>query len=198
MDKTTRKRKRNETTRPSFRQELKEKLGVRCHVCGSDNMVEYHHIIPLALGGPNTINNFLPLCYKCHKAFHTGRHLNDIIKPKNYGGRPRVEKTKAYSVFEKYIGGEIGKKKCQMLLGYSSGTSIVDRAQFKEFMQEQGIKRIRNNVDIVAVNSPDRLIDGCPVGKIFYEDGRTEVMYYKDTGENDVEYEMRGPTWNRE
>lgn len=35
--------------RPSFKDELKDKLGTVCCNCGSNLDVEYHHVVPLAL-----------------------------------------------------------------------------------------------------------------------------------------------------
>ena len=58
--------------RPSFKDELKDKLGTVCCNCGSNLDVEYHHVVPLALGGTNNIGNIVPLCHVCHHPFFVG------------------------------------------------------------------------------------------------------------------------------
>ena len=54
------KRNNNE----KFRDEVKHWYGDICANCGSSESIEYHHIVPLALGGTNRITNFAPLCHK--------------------------------------------------------------------------------------------------------------------------------------
>jgi HNH endonuclease len=45
-----------------------------CHTFGGRNM-EVHHIVQEAGGGPNTIENAIPLCFKCHaEAGHYNPH----------------------------------------------------------------------------------------------------------------------------
>ena len=48
----------------------KETVGKKCANCESLNGLEYHHIIPLALGGTNNLTNFVCLCSKCHGLIH--------------------------------------------------------------------------------------------------------------------------------
>ena len=43
-----------------------------CEFCGSDNRLEVHHIIPLALGGSNNLGNLIVVCKKCHNKLHVG------------------------------------------------------------------------------------------------------------------------------
>ncbi len=58
------------------RSQLRERkvnlLGSRaCEVCAehSEDMV-LHHILPLAMGGPNTLENLMLMCPACHKELH--------------------------------------------------------------------------------------------------------------------------------
>ena len=47
--------------------ELVQKCGGRCLRCGStDEDLTVDHIVPLALGGSNTIDNIQPLCSACN------------------------------------------------------------------------------------------------------------------------------------
>lgn len=41
-----------------------------CEKCGSEDGIEVHHKIPLIEGGSDTEDNFISLCYECHKKEH--------------------------------------------------------------------------------------------------------------------------------
>ena len=38
----------------------------QCKLCGSDDVLEVHHIIPVAIGGHTTNTNLITLCNDCH------------------------------------------------------------------------------------------------------------------------------------
>lgn len=182
------------STSYSFRKEMKEKCGSVCASCGSSENIEYHHIVPLFLGGSDELSNIVPLCHRCHEAAHNGRHMTEYRSEKAGGRKSNKSDEEAFKVFDMFVGGEIGKRKAQELLGYSSRTGITDRAQFKKYAKMKGIKEVHNIVDIVATNSPQNLCDGWAVGKITYEDDSWKFIRYKDTGVNDVEYTPRDNT----
>jgi len=51
----------------SIRQKVKQRAGFTCCWCQDHkNKVEIHHIIPKAVGGPDTEDNAAPLCGNCH------------------------------------------------------------------------------------------------------------------------------------
>lgn len=175
----------------TFRRQIKEKCGDVCVGCGSNENIEYHHIVPISLGGADDFSNIVPLCHACHKAAHNGRHMIEYMGGKAGGRKPNKSDDEAFKVFDMYVHGEIGAKKAKELLGYSPRTQIKDRAQFQKYMQENGIKWLRNNVDIVATSMPQALVEGRTVGKIVYENGKEEAVKYHDTGMNDVEYTLR-------
>lgn len=74
----------------------KQQVGTICANCQSLENLQYHHIVPLYLGGSNLLSNFVCLCSDCHKTIHTG------IPGINYNtldmngtrkiGRPKVQK----------------------------------------------------------------------------------------------------------
>jgi 5-methylcytosine-specific restriction endonuclease McrA len=45
-----------------------ERCRGRCVECGSDALLEFDHVIPLALGGANTERNLQLLCADCNRA----------------------------------------------------------------------------------------------------------------------------------
>ena len=55
---------------------VKERDGERCQHegCGATEMLEAHHIIPVSLGGGNTLNNGITLCREHHMRDNTREH----------------------------------------------------------------------------------------------------------------------------
>lgn len=54
-----------------------------CAVCGSENDLQYHHLVPNALGGETDPKNIIVLCAVCHQKWHKqkGReHHNYLVK----------------------------------------------------------------------------------------------------------------------
>jgi 5-methylcytosine-specific restriction endonuclease McrA len=43
-----------------------------CAVCGAETSLELHHIMPLAMGGSNDIDNLMVLCHEHHEQIHNG------------------------------------------------------------------------------------------------------------------------------
>ena len=171
--------------------DIKNIVGNTCCNCQSDKNIEYHHIVPLALGGADIVSNIVPLCHQCHKTAHCGQHINHYRKSVNGGRKPKSSVEKHSEIFDMYINGEIGRKKAQLLLNYSSKTTLISRPPFKRYLQSKGIKHVKNFVDVVATNNERGLTDGCLAGEIEYLDGHKENIYYKDTGMNDIEYIRR-------
>lgn len=68
-------RRRRDKTRGNFSyeewMEILDKYGHRCLACGSKERLEADHIVPLALGGTNTVDNIQPLCRTCNASKHT-------------------------------------------------------------------------------------------------------------------------------
>ncbi|OGI93783.1 hypothetical protein A3A03_00845 [Candidatus Nomurabacteria bacterium RIFCSPLOWO2_01_FULL_40_18] len=46
---------------------LKERSKNLCECCGTDIVVDKHHIMEFSRGGPNTLDNLLVLCPSCHR-----------------------------------------------------------------------------------------------------------------------------------
>lgn len=182
---------KTEFDNPTFRRVVKEAHPMICSNCGADENIEYHHIVPLKLGGTNRLTNIIPLCYRCHKAAHHGRHIMHYAKAISPGRKSKCNSEKHFEIFDMFIGGEIGNRKCLELLGYSSRSVIKDRPEFKRYMDSKGIARVRNLIDALSTNRRKPLNDGDIVGEIEYLDGTKSKMIFKDTGANDIEYRKR-------
>lgn len=71
INKAYRRRKYMDTLTPidySAVRERFDKLGNRCVACGATNNITIDHIIPLAKGGTNCIDNLQPLCHSCNSS----------------------------------------------------------------------------------------------------------------------------------
>jgi hypothetical protein len=51
-----------------------------CVLCQSTEELECHHIIPQLQGGPDTANNVMTLCHRCHKIVESYRRWIEIVK----------------------------------------------------------------------------------------------------------------------
>ena len=59
-----------------------ERYGGKCYVCGFDEVVEVHHIIPKAVGGNDVIENLILLCPNHHALADRGALEIKDIHPK--------------------------------------------------------------------------------------------------------------------
>lgn len=59
---------------------LKELKGTVCCNCGLDckDNILFHHIVPISIGGNDTINNIVPICSVCHDMIHFGASTESI------------------------------------------------------------------------------------------------------------------------
>jgi transposase len=56
--------------RKRLKKEEYKAIGEKCCNCGTTDNVEYHHVIPLNLGGKDVRTNMVCLCQKCHDLIH--------------------------------------------------------------------------------------------------------------------------------
>lgn len=161
---------REEFNRPSFKQALKRYHGERCVNCGSDEMIEFHHIVPLALGGTNCITNVVPLCWECHEKAHGATRIKGWSKK---GGRPRKEIPNIESTIQDFKDCKIGTKELEKRLGLKR--RIHDSVTVMEYLHSIGIAHISNNVDIMNCNRMKNSKKKKPLQtKITYLDGTEE------------------------
>lgn len=151
--------------------------GAVCCNCGSKECIEYHHIVPLAVGGTNRITNYVALCHKCHCAAHYGRHIRDY-QNKKISGRPHnTSEEEITSAIEELIQGKIGRAECKKRVGLSGSSKIVDMSFYKRYIKEKGIKTVKNNIDII-LKRRGFLRDGEVIGYVEYKDGTLTELYW--------------------
>lgn len=166
----------------TFRSNLKMIKGNTCVNCGKDDIVEYHHIVPLILGGTNNLDNIVPLCCECHDKAHTKyddlKELG-IRRSKLAGvefGRKRtvVLNSETINILHKYFNLEIGTAEAKSLLGIPvKNKSTWDRIR-KEYKSIFDIPdNFRNNIDIKNSQSKKQFIDK----KITYTDEVENILH---------------------
>lgn len=142
----THKQLRTEFTKPSFREELKNKLGNICVNCESTENIEYHHIVPLINGGTNKLSNIVPLCVKCHERAHDKKGFKS-----RGGGRPKATTfERAEPILKKYFNLEIGTREAKKLLGISPRNNSTWSKITNQYKDKYNInKDFRNNMDLL-------------------------------------------------
>lgn len=161
--------------------------GDRCFNCGTPDDIEWHHVVPLEVGGNDVDTNMVPLCYSCHKAVtHHELLLSTSGRPHKSGGRKRIIPDNYKEILHDYLYGKISKTECTARLGLSQKNKgwLRDSVWYKEYLDELGIKSCKNNVEIKAANG--LLQPGVEVGYVKYIDGRVETILYNPEGQHDA------------
>lgn len=171
---------------------LAENLGCECANCGSTDNIEYHHIVPVALGGTNRLTNIVPLCSRCHKAAHGSHHISHYTNNCKGGRKSKVPDEEAFKAYDFWLGGYIGNKKLKQLLNLSRSTQPNTTRQYDRYLSARGIRSIRSYFDVGMTLSCDNFTEGKIVGYVEYEDGKKRNIYFHDNGMNDdVEYDFQ-------
>ena len=63
------------------RQQVVNRDGEQCSVCGNYYHLHLHHVSPLSKGGSNKIFNLKVLCKDCHSKVHGGRDFSGVFTP---------------------------------------------------------------------------------------------------------------------
>ena len=171
---------RNEFRRHTFRNKLKEKLGTKCCNCGSEEYIEYHHIVPVIYGGSNKLSNIVPICVSCHYKAHNrvnSEGIENAKKNKAVGRKHKVPYEVCYPYIVDYIHGNIGKREFKLKCGYSEKYKLSGCSYIKKYKEENNIKSFKNTVDVVSSNGV--LEEGRNVGYIRFNNGKLEELKYK-------------------
>lgn len=161
--------------------------GDRCINCGSPDEIEWHHVVPLEIGGNDVDTNLVPLCYSCHKAV-TNHTLLIATSGRVHkaSGRKRIVPDNYKEILHDYLYGKISKTECTIRLGLSPKNKgwMSDSPWMNEYLTELGIKTFRNNIELKA--NKGSLVIGSNVGYIKYMDGTTEDIFYNPDGQPDA------------
>lgn len=176
-------RLRKEFSSAKFHKQLPEKCGTVCVNCESEENVEYHHIVPLEVGGTNRFTNIAPVCLTCHMKIHMSNFVaaNRISKIQKNSGRKRKCPENYEEVLHQYLHCQIAKSECVKRLGLKS-QKLSDYVWFKEYLSDHDIEYHRNNLDIILSGIKRKggnLYNGRTVGNIRFADGtkKTFIAY---------------------
>ena len=56
----------------------KKEIGVQCCKNKKKKELEYHHVVPVSLGGKDVNSNIVCLCYPCHQKIHYGESKHGL------------------------------------------------------------------------------------------------------------------------
>ena len=75
----SKRRRKSPSSRPwqALRRRVFERDGYRCQQCGKAGRLEAHHVVELAAGGVDSMENVLTLCRGCHIAHHNPKPRPD-------------------------------------------------------------------------------------------------------------------------
>ena len=139
-------RLRQEFESPAFRDKRKKEFGNTCCNCGSKEKMEYHHVVPLKMGGTNNLTNIKPVCQECHCKAH-----NKIFRRTWNNGRPKaIEYEEAESILDRYFNLEIGMKEAKKIMGIANGNKTTWYRLTKEYKEKHDVpKDFYNNIDLL-------------------------------------------------
>lgn len=159
--------------------------GSVCVNCGSSVGIEWHHIVPLFLGGTDVASNIVSLCHACHCAAHRGRHVSHYVAKSNKAGRPpKVPSKEAFKALDMLADGKIGILRCKQLMGIARRTEPRRTSQFKRWCAARGVVDVRNILDVRITNGS--VADGDVIGEVEYADGTKNDIIFNDVGANDM------------
>lgn len=119
------------------KEQVLKKCGYKC-VCGSTTDLHFHHIIPTYNGGPNTVENIIILCKRCHYGAVHGRKINPN-KGGNGGRKPKIDYKTALPILKRYARCEITAKQAVIEMGYSPKVHMSDLGVWKKYLEKNGI-----------------------------------------------------------
>ena len=61
-----------------LRERALRRAGWKCEKCGIPGLLEVHHVLPVARGGADSLDNLEVLCRNCH--FRSVDHVTDPVR----------------------------------------------------------------------------------------------------------------------
>lgn len=59
--------------RPWLPVATKQQIGTVCINCGATEELQYHHVVPISMGGNDIPSNMVCVCARCHSMIHYGK-----------------------------------------------------------------------------------------------------------------------------
>ena len=115
----------------------KEEIGIQCCNCGSTSDLQYHHIIPIAIGGKDINSNMCCLCYDCHYKLH---HDGKEKKVNNYG--ELIKKGQARAKKEGILTGRIPNK--VTVVFNDDSVKVFDSAKYAAKYLNCGLRSVQH------------------------------------------------------
>ena len=166
---------------------------IRCVNCGQ-LYANWHHIVPISVGGNDVASNLVPLCAQCHEIIHQMRSKREISLKNPWGklgGAPRRLPDNYKDLLRKFIFSEIGRTELSELWGVSvkargkdeqkplDFVHLTERSWYREYLDELGIEKVRNRVDLI-LGRCGKIKPGDWIGSIVYKNGKKEKLVYKE------------------
>ena len=180
---------RQPLTRPSVRQQIIEHCGTKCVNCGSEVNIQYHHIVPIEMGGSDSLSNTVALCGFCHCLAH-GKQIKRADRKKT-GRKPKPKPSYADKIIEFYLSGEIGMSAIKSTLDLKGAWKLTDLWYFQEYLTEHHIVRYRNYYDsLLSSRLRENTFnkDVVTVAVVEYDNG--EVKEYRYPGKELITHEQ--------
>lgn len=168
-DKKALRSEHNKRVQNGFYQEI---LGCTCINCGATENIEYHHIVPLCVGGTNRLTNIVPVCLRCHKAIHGEKDYREYAATKK---KPE-KKNKAYDdAIQDYINCRIDQETLKSILGVKKALS--SNGYYKRFLSSHGIKTVVNKIDALIEDCNYPPPKDTEIGRVVYLNGKIKSIY---------------------
>ena len=126
------------------KRKISECWNYQCAICGQNDYLEFHHLIPVSEGGTDDYDNIILLCTCCHAAVH-GRTYN----PQKPNCRTSIDYETAKPILAAYFANQIGTRETKELLHLSQKTHLSESSLYKRYKREHNITNFYNNVDLV-------------------------------------------------
>ena len=127
-----------------IKRKVSEHWNYQCSVCGRNDYLEFHHLIPVSKGGTDDYDNIILLCAYCHAAVH-GRTLTSSTPHR----KASIDYEEAKPILAAYFANEIGTRETKEKLNLSQKTHLSESSVYKRYKREHNITKFYNNVDLI-------------------------------------------------
>lgn len=131
--------------RQVIKQQLIEKYGEQCFICGTSQPLELAHLTPMSRGGDDSIENMRLICPNCHhimdtrsfREFEFEKYLSELIK---------LNKDFSDTATEKIIGAD--RRKRIDIYTKTKTDELYIEVKALSFLDSRGIKEVIRQLDL--------------------------------------------------